>query len=68
MAQQVENALLKTWAAWGLPTPKEQEQTADQLDSLLAQLAALQVKVKDLEAQIAQQKEIQSMDETDAKD
>jgi len=68
MAQQVENALLKTWAAWGLPVDKEQEQTADQLDSLLAQLAALQLKVNDLEAQIAQQKEKQSRDETDAID
>lgn len=59
MAQQVENALLNTWAAWGLSTPREQEQTADQLESLLSQLAALHEKVKDLETQIVQQKETQ---------
>jgi polyhydroxyalkanoate synthesis regulator protein len=65
MAQQVEDALQKTWAAWGLSTPRAREQTADQLESLLGQLGALQQKVKELEAQIAQQKEIQSKDELD---
>jgi polyhydroxyalkanoate synthesis regulator protein len=65
MAQQVEDVFLKTWAAWGLSTPKEQEQTADQLESLLGQLAALQEKVKELESQIAQQSEKHHKDEVD---
>jgi cell division protein FtsB len=68
MAQQVENALLQTWAAWGLSTPQEQEQSADQLEALVAQLAALQAKVKELESQIAQQKETQRKDEADKGD
>jgi len=55
MAEQMENAFLKTWSAWGLASNKEQEQTAEQLDSLLAQLAALQAKVQELEAQLAAQ-------------
>lgn len=68
MAQQVESALLQTWTAWGLSTPQEQEQSADQLEALVAQLGALQAKVKELETQIAQQKETESKDETDAVD
>jgi hypothetical protein len=65
MAQQVEDALNKTWAVWGISTPKEKVQTSEQLDTLLAQLAALQEKVKELERQIAQQKETQSKEEVD---
>jgi polyhydroxyalkanoate synthesis regulator protein len=65
MADQVEDALLKTWAAWGLSAPIEQEQTADQLEALIGQLAALQQKVKELEAQIARQKETQGKIEMD---
>ena len=68
VAQQVENAFLKTWEAWGLSTPQEQEQSADQLESLVAQLATLQAKVKELENQIAQQKETQNKDAADGPD
>jgi hypothetical protein len=68
MAQQVEDAFLKTWASWGVRAPKEQEQTADQLESLLAQLAALQDTVKELEAQIARKEETVSKDEAATED
>lgn len=54
LTKPMEQAMGSTLSAWGMPSRTEQEYTAASMEALTQQLAALTVKLTDLENQIAE--------------